>query len=443
MKGHSITGVIPGSIADEMEIASGDLLLSVNGQELRDVFDYHYLINDEYIVLLIQKPDGEEWELEIEKEENEDIGIIFEQALLDDYKSCHNKCIFCFIDQNPPGMRETIYFKDDDSRLSFLQGNYVTLTNMDDAQIERIIHFHLAPINVSVHTTNPELRCKMLHNRFAGEALDKMKKLADAEIEMNSQIVLCKGWNDGDELDSTIKDLAALYPAMQSLSVVPMGMTKYRDGLEQVEKFNKADAIKVLEQISFWQDKLYKKNGSRFVHASDEWYILAEKDIPPAEYYEGYGQLENGIGMVRLFLDEFDEALSEIKDKKITCKHDTVLSVISGTLFAPFLKECIQKLEKELDIKINVYPVVNDFYGEDITVTGLLTGQDIISQLKDKEKGSRLFLPDVMLRSGEEVLLDDVTVTDIAKALQTDVCIVKSSGNSLLEAVIKTVEINE
>ncbi len=308
-KGHMIKQVLDGSIAEELELEAGDALLSVSGVEIEDVFDYQFLIQDTYIEVLVKKVNGEEWLLEIDKDYEEDLGIIFENDLMDDYRSCRNHCMFCFIDQMPKGMRETLYFKDDDSRLSFLQGNYITLTNMKDKDIERIIRYHLAPINISVHTTNPELRCKMLHNRFAGEALKQIDRLFEHEILMNGQIVLCKGINDGEELERTISDLSKYLPHMQSLSIVPVGLTKYREGLYPLEPFGKEDAKKVLETIHRWQKKLYECYKNHFVHASDEWYILAEEEIPSAKNYDGYVQLENGVGMIRLFQDELEEAL--------------------------------------------------------------------------------------------------------------------------------------
>lgn len=444
MKGHKISDIVPGSIAEEMEIAPGDLLLSVNDYELEDVFDYHYLVNEEEITVLIQKPDGEQWELEIEKDYDEDLGLIFEQALLDEYHSCRNKCIFCFIDQMPPGMRETLYFKDDDARLSFLQGNYVTLTNLSDKDIDRIKRFHLSPINISVHTTNPQLRCEMLHNRFAGEALDKMAELAEAGIEMNSQIVLCKGWNDGAELDRSIQELSQFYPSMKSLSVVPIGMTKYREGLVPIEKFTPEDAVQLLAQLEGWQRKLFEEYGTRFVHASDEWFLLADQEIPEAEYYEGYGQLENGVGMIRSFLDEWQEALEDWKRKKqppekkfSTAVGNRVVSAATGQLFGPILQQCAKELEACTEgLSIQIYPIRNDFFGEDITVAGLVTGQDILAQLKGKELGERLLLPDTMLRSGEEIFLDDTTVSQVAQSLQIDVVIVKSDGKSFLDGIL-------
>ena len=302
-KGHVITRIVPGSIAEELELEAGDIVLKIDDQWLEDVFDYHFLIQDEELTLLVQKASGEEWELEIEKDAEEDLGIVFENGLMDDYRRCSNNCIFCFIDQMPPGMRETLYFKDDDSRLSFLQGNYITLTNMKDEDIDRIIRYHLAPINISVHTTNPELRCKMLHNRFAGQVLSKIDRLYEHQIEMNGQIVLCNGINDGEELERTIRDLSQYMPYMQSLSVVPVGLTKYREGLYPLKPFGKAEAEAALQIIERWQDELYKKWGTHFVQASDEVYILAGREIPEEEQYDGYIHLENGVGIVRLLLD--------------------------------------------------------------------------------------------------------------------------------------------
>ncbi len=289
-KGHLIKEVLPGSIAEELEIEAGDVLLSVNKEEIEDVFDYQYYVEDEYLEVLIEKPDGEQWLLEVDKEEDEDLGIVFENGLLDDYRSCHNKCIFCFIDQMPPGMRDTLYFKDDDSRLSFLQGNYVTLTNMSEHDVERIIKYRLSPINISFQTMNPLLRCKMLNNRFAGESLKKVDRLFEAGISMNGQIVLCKGVNDGKELEYSIRKLIEYAPLLKSVSVVPVGLSKFREGLYPLEPFDRADAKAVLEMIHGFQKECMEKFGLHFVHASDEWYILAGEDLPEEESYDGYLQ---------------------------------------------------------------------------------------------------------------------------------------------------------
>ena len=311
-KGHTIKSVDPGSIADELGLEPGDRLLSIDGHELEDIFDYEYYIENESIMVVIAKKNGEEWELDIEND-YQDLGLTFENGLMSDYKSCHNKCVFCFIDQMPKGMRETLYFKDDDSRLSFLQGNYVTLTNMKDKDIERIIKFKLAPINISVQTTNPELRCKMLHNRFAGEALKKIDRLYEAGTPMNGQVVMCKNLNDGDELDRTIRDLTRYIPCMESVSVVPVGLSKYRDGLYPLEPITAEDAAKTIDIIEKWQKKVYAEHGIHFIHASDEFYILAGRELPEEERYDGYIQLENGVGMIRLLTTEVHEALDELE----------------------------------------------------------------------------------------------------------------------------------
>ncbi len=431
---HTICSVRPGSIAEEMGIEPGDCLLSVDGQEIEDVFDYRYYIEEEQILLLIEKPGGEQWELEIEKEADEDPGMEFEQGLMDEYRSCRNKCIFCFIDQMPPGMRDTLYFKDDDSRLSFLQGNYVTLTNMTDHDIRRIIKYHLEPINISFQTTNPELRCRMLHNRFAGDALKKADMLYEAGIEMNGQIVLCKGFNDGAELERSIRDLSGYLPFLRSVSIVPVGLTRFREGLEPLEPFTKEEARQVLHTVRKWQQRLYPKYGLHFIHASDEWYILAEEELPQEEEYDGYLQLENGVGMLRLLLDEFAEALDAETGDRVHRK----ISIATGYLACPFLQRMAENLkEKFPHTEICIYPVKNEFFGEQITVSGLITGQDLMKQLRGKLLGERLLLPCSMLRAEEDVFLDDFTVSDVENALQVRLDIVKSSGQDLLDAILR------
>lgn len=430
---HIIQKVAEESIAQEMGIEPGDRLLSVNGNEIEDIFDYRYYMTDELVVLLVEKPDGEQWELEIEKEEWEDLGLVFEQGLMDEYRSCHNKCIFCFIDQMPPGMRDTLYFKDDDSRLSFLQGNYVTLTNMSDHDMRRIVKYHLEPINISFQTMNPELRCRMLNNRFAGEALKKVDILYEAGIEMNGQIVLCKGFNDGAELEYSIRKLTEYLPYLRSVSVVPVGLSKYRDGLEALKPFTKEDAKAVLRIIHSWQEKLYPRYGLHFIHASDEWYILAEEEFPQEENYDGYLQLENGVGMLRLLYDEFTEALEEAKGDTVARE----LSLATGYLAYPYIQRLSGMLrEKFPQTIVHVYPIRNDFFGEMITVSGLITAQDLMKQLMGMPLGERLLLPCNMLKADEDIFLDDFSVSDVEKALQIPVHIVKSGGRDLLEAIV-------
>ena len=435
IKEHKIDHIEPGSIASQLGIEPGDILLSVNGVKIEDVFDYQYQINDEYITVIIRKPDGEEWELEIEKEYEDDLGIVFDNGLMDDYRSCCNKCIFCFIDQMPPGMRETLYFKDDDSRLSFLQGNYVTLTNMKEKDIDRIIQYKLAPINISVQTMNPNLRCKMLHNRFAGEALLKMKRLYEAGITMNGQIVLCKGVNDKDELEYTLQELKAYYPQMESVSVVPVGLSKYREGLYPLEMFSREDAKEVLQTIHRHQADCMERFVSHFIHASDEWYLLAGMQLPAAEIYDGYLQLENGVGMLRLLFDEFREAISaETLGEFQEASH---ISVATGILAAPYIRILAEEfMQRHPQKNIEVFAIRNDFFGESITVSGLLTGQDLLAQLSGKQLGKKLLLPCSLLRSGEEVFLDDMTLTELKNSLQVDIVIVNSNGQDLYDAFL-------
>lgn len=446
-KQHVIKEIVPGSIAEELEIEAGDKILEINHEPLEDIFDYQFLIEDTYIEVLVEKPDGEQWLLEIDKDADEDLGIVFENGLMDDYRRCHNKCIFCFIDQMPKGMRETLYFKDDDSRLSFLQGNYVTLTNMSDHDVDRIIRYRLSPINISFQTMNPQLRCKMLNNRFAGEALKKADLFYEAGITMNGQIVLCKGINDGAELEFSLQKLMGYLPHLQSVSVVPVGLSKYREGLYPLEPFKKEDAKEVLAMIHKYQKKCMEQYQTHFVHASDEWYILAEEELPPEENYDGYLQLENGVGMLRLLLDEFQQALEDEKKKR---KHKTSseirricgetrrVSLGTGKLAYPYILRMAQQMEETFEgLEIKVYEITNHFFGEMITVSGLLTGKDIRDQLLGKDLGQALYLPQNVLRSGEDIFLDDFTLEDLEKALQVPINIVKSSGYDFVHTLLQ------
>lgn len=433
MQKHVIGDVAEGSIADQLGIEPGDELVSINDTAIEDVFDYHYLTNDEYLTMLVKKADGEEWELEIEKDLDEDLGISFVNSLMDDYRSCRNKCIFCFIDQMPPGMRDTLYFKDDDSRLSFLQGNYVTLTNMSDHDIDRIIYYHLAPINISFHTTNPQLRCQMLHNRLAGDVFAKIHRLAEAGIELNGQIVLCKGVNDGMELERTLGDFEAYMPSLQSVSVVPVGLTKYREGLYPLDPFSAEDASAVIDQVERWQQYYMEKTGTHRVHCSDEWYLLAGRELPEMERYDGYPQLENGVGMLRLLEEEVQEALTEPKIKV----DPGSVTIATGYLAAPWIKKLAEKIMTVYDeIKIEVIAIRNDFFGEKITVSGLITGQDLKNQLLGRKLGERLILPCNMLRAGENVFLDDYTVEELEQDLGLPVAVADAGGRDLVETIL-------
>ena len=390
-------------------------------------------MNDELVELLIRKKNGEEWELEVEKDYEDDLGVEFENSLMDDYRSCSNHCIFCFIDQMPPNMRETLYFKDDDSRLSFLQGNYVTLTNMSEYDLDRIIKFHLSPINVSFQTMNPELRCKMLHNRFAGDALKKVDKLYQGGVIMNGQIVLCKGVNDRDELEYSLEKRSEYAPVLQSVSVVPVGLSKYRDGLYPLEPFDREDAEYLIEQVERWQKIMMERHEIHFIHASDEWYILAGKKLPEETRYDGYLQLENGVGMMRLLETEVKERLAGLEGDN----REFTASVATGKLAAPFIQQYMKLIQEKFpNIKVNVYTIRNDFFGERITVSGLITGADLREQLKDRELGEKVLIPCNMLRSGEDVFLDDLTVDDIREALGTELVVVDEPGADLVDCVI-------
>ena len=428
---HIVATVEPDSIAEELGLEPGDEILKINNEEIKDILDYRFLVQDEEIVLTVKTKQGETVDVEIEKDADEDLGIEFENDFMDNYRSCHNKCIFCFIDQMPPGMRETLYFKDDDDRLSFLQGNYVTLTNMDDDEIDRIIRYRLEPMNISFQAMNPELRCKMLNNRFAGDALKKVDKLYEAGIIMNGQIVLCKGWNDKEELEYSLKKLYQYVPVLESVSVVPVGLSKYREGLAHLEPFTKEDAKEVIKTVKKWQDKVYKEHGLHFVHASDEWYFLAEEELPDADVYDGYLQLSNGVGMIASeredFYLEYNDLLEEYetdpnhKDVKITC--------VTGKLAYSLIVELSKRMEELLpNLTIEVVAIRNDFFGELITVTGLITATDLMAQLKGKDLGDSLCIHECMLRSGEQVFLDDYTVSDVMSTLQVPVDIVKSNG---------------
>ena len=442
-KGHKVRSVVPGSIAFEMGVESGDILYKINGHDIRDVFDYDYYVRDGYIEVLMEDGNGEEYILEIEKDEEEDIGLEFYSYLLDDYRSCHNKCIFCFIDQMPSGMRDTLYFKDDDSRLSFLQGNYVTLTNLKDDDLQRICDFHMEPINISIHTTDPDLRNMMLGNRFAGESLKKIDVLKEAGIEMNGQIVLCRNINDKENLDRTIGDIMKWRPQMKSLSVVPAGLTKYRDGLYPLEPFNEKECVDVIRQVEKWQEKSLEEYGDRFVFASDEWYIKGGIPFPSASEYEDYPQFENGVGMMRNMMQEVEEYTGSLDPSSGPGK-DICVSSVCGTSPYPFIRECADMVSAKFpEVHIKVIPVENEFFGSTINVTGLLTGGDIIRALKETVRtegqdvlGSALIIPSSALRFGEDVFLDDISIKDVEKELSVKVIISGNSGKDFVDSYI-------
>lgn len=432
-KEHIIDRIEPGSIAEELELEKGDVLVSINGQKIEDVFDYHYLVNDEELTVLVRKSDGEEWELEIEKDYAEDLGIEFENGLMDDYRSCQNKCMFCFIDQMPKGMRDTLYFKDDDERLSFLMGNYVTLTNLSEREIQRIIDLRISPINVSVHTTDPELRVKMMGNRFAGRSVDIMRRLAQAEIQMNCQIVACPGVNDGPALMRTMTDLVEMRSGVSSCAIVPVGLTKYREGLYPLHTYTQEEAAAVLDMVETFGAECIQKYGRRMFWCSDEFYQLAGRELPPDEFYESYEQLENGVGMLRLLEVEFMGALRMMKGEQVDVRP---FALATGKAAAPLLTRLAAEALAEFGGTGHVYQIENVFFGPEITVAGLITGQDLIAQLKGKDLGERLLLPDCMLRYHQNVFLDDYTVEQVQEALGVPITFVASDGFKVLDAML-------
>ncbi len=436
IKTVKVASVKKGSPAAKAGILPDDFIISINGSDISDVLDYRFYMADERLSLKIHRG-PELFEITIKKDEYSDIGLDFDTYLMDEKRSCRNGCVFCFIDQNPPGMRESIYFKDDDSRLSFLSGNYITLTNLKESDIDRIIKMHMSPINVSVHTTNPELRCKMMKNRFAGSSLEYLKKLADAGITVNGQIVLCKGLNDGSELECTLRDLYALYPALSSVSVVPAGLTKHREGLYPLEGFTPEEAKRVIMQVNSFGDKCFAECGSRIFCCADEFYLKSGLPFPSADYYGDYPQFENGVGMIVSMLNEFDgelEYLGEDFDTSISKK----FSVATGEAAFDFIKELTERLcERCKNLSGNVYKIKNDFFGHTITVAGLICGCDLISQLRGKELGETLYISSNMLRAEGDLFLDSISKEEAEKELNVKIIPVPTDGYEFIRAIME------
>ena len=428
-----IASVDPHSPARKAGVRPGEKLTHINGHPIVDVLDYKFYAYDPRLELTLTDPEGNSRTLRLRKEEGEDLGLNFETYLMDKARSCANKCIFCFVDQMPPGMRDTLYFKDDDARLSFLMGNYMTLTNLSRREIQRIMDLRISPINISVHATDPELRSAMLKNPRAGECLEVMKQFAQAGIEMNCQIVACPGVNDGPALERTLDDLSGLYPAVTSVAVVPVGVTKFREGLCRIEPYTREQAAALLDQVEQFAAAFLEKQGTSLAWCSDEFYLIAGRPLPEKAYYEDMDQLENGVGMLRLLLQQAELALEDEGQTEVA-----PFSVATGLSAAPFVQEIVDKIrEKCGNIKGMVYPIVNRFFGETITVSGLITGTDLIEQLNGKDLGKRLLIPDNMLRAGERVFLDDVTVEQLEEALGAAVIPVPAdSGFDLADAIL-------
>lgn len=431
-----ISKVYEGSIAKEIGIEVGDLLISVNGQEIHDIIEYRFLLSDEYLEVEIQKINREIYVYEIEKDYDEDLGIEFTNPIIDQAKSCRNKCVFCFIDQLPKGMRETLYFKDDDSRLSFLQGNFITLTNMSEEDISNIIKYRISPINISVHTTNPELRRKMIKNKFAGNLYGIMQRLADAQIQMNCQIVLCPGYNDKDELIRTVSDLSKLYPYVNSAAAVPVGITKHRDHLPNLEIFNKETAKEAIDLVNKLHEKYLKELGTRFIFLSDEFYVMANEKLLEYDEYEGFIQFENGVGMISKLEREIQDKLKILTTEQLSKKKK--VSIATGHSAYEFIKSMANDImQKCNDVEINVYKIVNNFFGETITVSGLITATDIIDQLKDKELGETLYIPRSMLKADEEIFLDNITLEELNKIMGLEVIPCLNKGCDFVDKILK------
>ncbi len=428
-----IMSVIPSSPADKAGIKAGDTLITINDNEINDVLDYQFYASDLKLVIGLDRRT-----VKVKKKEYEDLGLEFETYLMDKKQHCKNNCIFCFINQMPKGMRDTLYFKDDDSRLSFLQGNYITMTNLSDSDVERIIKMKL-PMNISVHTTNPELRAQMTCNPNAGKCLQYLYKMAGAGIELNTQIVLVPGFNDGKELERTLTDLCSLFPAVKSVAIVPVGLTKFRDNLPKLKLFDKESATEALKSIKLFGDMMYEKYHTRVVYPSDEFFLLAEKPMPDYEYYEDFDQFENGVGMCASLLKEFIDALRIKREYNETDSEERRVSIATGVLASPLLKSLADMMENDFpNTKVNVYTIRNDFFGESITVAGLITAGDIINQLspyKDK-LGDYLLITENMLKSGCDLFLDDKTVSDVEEALGTKLKAVPTDGYELLDAIL-------
>ena len=427
-----IVKVLKNSIAEELELEPGDELISVNNCSIKDYIDYKYQISDDFVVFEVKKQDGEIWELEIEKEYDEDIGIVFENPLMDNIKGCSNKCIFCFIDQMPKGMRKTLYLKDDDTRLSFLYGNFITLTNLTEDEIDRIVKYRISPIKVSVHTTDPELRKYMMGNDKDIDILKYLKRLIDAGITVDCQIVLVRDVNDGEQLSKTINDLSSLHPGLRSVAVVPVGLTRFREKLLELTPFDKESSEEVVRQVTEIQKKLLKKLGTRFIFIADEFYIQSENEFPSYEDYEEFDQLENGIGMCRLFRQQIEDLIGEYAGSKPAAEE---ITLVTGVAAYELLTEISEKIMKSIPVKINVVKIINNFFGERITVSGLTTGKDIIEQLKDNNY-KNIIIPRNMINDNN-VMLDDLTIEDLERELNAEVAVCETDGASLLDLITR------
>ena len=431
-----ILAVLQGSIAAKAGVHGGDVLIAVNSHPINDVLDYRFYLTDTSVSLSLSRKDTP-YTVHLNKGEYDDIGLEFETPLMDKKHSCQNRCVFCFIDQLPKGMRESLYFKDDDDRLSFLHGNYVTLTNLKPEDVERLITMRISPVNVSVHTTNPELRVKMMKNKHAGEVLSYLRTLADAGIALCTQIVLCKGLNDKEELDRTMRDLVTYYPALRSCSIVPAGLTKHRQNLYPLELFTPEECKEIIEQVTVFGDHCLKTLGTRLFFCADELYVRAGLPLPNEEYYEEYSQIENGVGMLTSLQTEFDEELQYLDELLPEARLPRTVSLATGTAAYGHIHGLTQALTARVPgLTVHVYPIKNNFFGESVTVAGLLTGQDVRDQLTGQPLGEELLFPAVMLRADGDVFLDDMTPTELSDTLGVPVRATESDGADLIRGLL-------
>lgn len=431
-----ISDVEANSYAFKAGLKPGDVIVSINSNPINDVLDYRFYITEKKLLVKVVRK-NKELDFAIKKPQYDDIGLEFDTYLMDEKHSCTNKCVFCFIDQNPKGMREQVYFKDDDSRMSFFYGNYVTLTNMKRSEVDRIVKMRISPINISVHTTNPDLRCKMMNNRFAGKVLEYLDTFNDNGILMNCQIVLCKGLNDGKELDKTLDDLSKFFPNVQSVAIVPAGLTKHRDGLYPLQQFDKQDALEVIKLVDKKRNEFYEKFGEKFVQCADEWYLLSGLDVPEEEYYDGYPQLDNGVGLIRSHGTDALCRIQELKDENFAISKKRTISGATGKAAYEYISKMAKMLENSFDgLEYNIYCIENDFFGPNVTVAGLVTGIDLYNQLKDKPLGDELILPSVMLRYEQDMFLDNMTLDELSEKLNVKITISDTTGDEFVNTAL-------
>jgi len=427
-----ITGVIPGSIADEMAIEAGDILLLINDQEIQDIIDYQFYSQDDFIVVEIKKTNGELWSLEIDKDWDEELGLLFDDVIFDKMRVCQNRCLFCFVDQLPPGMRKTLYIKDDDYRYSFLYGNFITLTNLKEKDWRKIIDMHLSPLYVSVHCMEPELRVEILGSKRAASIRQDLKRLLDAGIEIHTQIVLCPGINDGEILKQSIKELSSYYPTVQSVGIVPVGLTGHRLKLPRLQVVTPEQSRNLIAMVNNYQAEYRNRFKKGFVYLADEFFIKAGVNFPGAEYYDDYCQIENGIGLARIFLDQFAEIEKSLPEQV----QKREIFIITGLSATVVLDPVVQRLNRLKGLTVHLVPVENHYFGGNVSVTGLLTGKDILQVMENKYQGKEVIIPEIIFKQGDDILLDNISLEELRQRSGAQIHTVDGSARSLVETVL-------